>query len=184
MNQPGAMLQLGKRVAEQLLIDALADLLQLLHRRLPVRREDLGCQATPCRGRYLVVVGRENTELIEEFGRGTVVAARILKVAKVVELIHLVERDLQEDVSTHVSSQWKASGSGGATYTVILLQEFQVSHLVASEVAHNLLGSQRSLILVVLLLVLLKLVQDLLLFSLNSAGGSSRPSMSQYRSMT
>lgn len=48
MNEHGSVVELGARVVEKSIIDALSDVLQLLHSRLPVCGENLGCQFAPC----------------------------------------------------------------------------------------------------------------------------------------
>jgi hypothetical protein len=66
VNQPGTVVELGKRIVEKLAVNSLLDLLQLLDSFLPVGGKDFRSQLSPsCRG-HLVVICREHTELIKK----------------------------------------------------------------------------------------------------------------------
>lgn len=95
VDELGAVLELGKGVVGKPGVDTLADLLQLLHGRLPAHAENLAGKTTPCGVRDLVVVGGEDAEAVEELGGIGVVAARVLKLAEVVEGVDHLDGDLR-----------------------------------------------------------------------------------------
>lgn len=94
VEQHGAVVELRARVVEELGVNVLADVLELLERRLPVGGEDLGRELAPGRGVDLVVVGREDTELVEHVGGGTVLAAAELELAELIEGVYHFDCDL------------------------------------------------------------------------------------------
>lgn len=94
VDEHGAVVELGARVAEELGVDALLDVLELVDGRVPVGREDLARKFAPRRGRDLVVVGRQHAELVEHVGGGAVLAAAELELAKVVEGVDHFRGDL------------------------------------------------------------------------------------------
>lgn len=94
VDEPCALLQLGEGVVEELGVDVLLDLHQLLEGRVPAGGQDLGGELAPCGGRHLVVVGGEDTELVEEVGGPAVVAAAVLEVAEVVKGVNHLDRHL------------------------------------------------------------------------------------------
>jgi len=85
--QPDAVLQLCERVAEQTCLDALLHLQNLLQRGLPVGGQNVGGELTPRGSAGLVVVGGQNAVLVEEVRGATVVSARVLELAVLVQLV-------------------------------------------------------------------------------------------------
>lgn len=104
MNQHGAVVELGAGVVEKLRVNVLADILDLIDRGFPVGGKDLARKLAPRRGRDLVVVGRQNAELVEHIGGGAVLAATELKLAKVVEGVDHFQGDLRG--GEYVSFAW------------------------------------------------------------------------------
>ena len=94
VNEPCSVGELCEWVAEELGIDRFLDLLHLLHSNLPVCGKDLRRELSPCSGGNLVIIGGENSELVEEFGSCLVVSAAVLEVSKVVQNIDHVEGNL------------------------------------------------------------------------------------------
>lgn len=95
MNEHSAVVELGAGVVEQLGVDTLADVLDLLDGRLPVGGQDLGGELAPRRGGDLVVIGGQDSELVEHVGGGAVLAASELELAKVVEGVDHLHGDLE-----------------------------------------------------------------------------------------
>lgn len=88
VSEPGAVLELGKGVAEKAGVDALLHLHDLLQCGLPVGGENVGGELTPRGSAGLVVVGGQNAVLVEQVGGAAVVTARVLELAVLVELLH------------------------------------------------------------------------------------------------
>jgi hypothetical protein len=94
VDEPSAVGELRQRVVEELGIDRFLHFLHLLHSRLPVRSQDFRSQLSPCRGRDLVVVGGENSELVKQFSCCLIVSAAVLEVAKVIQDINHLDSNL------------------------------------------------------------------------------------------
>lgn len=94
VGEPCPVLELRQRVVEQPRVDILADLFELLHSTLPVSRQNLRCELAPRCRRNLVVVGREDTELVQKLSSCRIVAAAVLKVSKVVQCCDHLDGDL------------------------------------------------------------------------------------------
>lgn len=82
-----SVVELSTGVVEKLRVDVFPHVLELIDSRLPVGLEDLGGQLTPGSSRDLVVIGGQNSELVEHIGSGTVLAASELELTKVVESV-------------------------------------------------------------------------------------------------
>ena len=79
------MLELRERVVEELRVDGLFDFVDFLHHAVPLRGQYLRSQFSPSGGGDFVVVGRKNTELIEQMCRVLVTATIVLKASIVVK---------------------------------------------------------------------------------------------------
>jgi hypothetical protein len=94
VDEPCPVGELCEGVVEEFGIDGFLDLLDFFHCGLPVRGEDFGRELSPCCGRDFIVVGGQDSKLVEEFGCSLVVAAAVLKIAKVVQNIDHLNSDL------------------------------------------------------------------------------------------
>lgn len=139
VDQPGAVLELTQRVVEETGLDRVLDLLDLLHSTIPAGGQNFRGELTPCGGSNLVVVGGEDTELVQQLSGIAVATAAVL------------EATIVEKAVDHVGGD-----------TVLLLEELQVGDLVAAQVADDILILQQLGDLGALLLVVLQLGEDLL----------------------
>ena len=138
VDEPCAVLQLGERVVEESRVDALLDFGDLLHRAFPVGGQDVARELAPCGGVDAIIVGGQDTVLVEKLGGGRVVSARVLELAEVVELL-----------------------DHGGGHAVVVLEVVHVALLVAAEIIDDFRIGKQVLQLLSLLLILLPLLQDL-----------------------
>lgn len=94
VDEPCSVVKLSERVAEELGLNRFLDFLHFFHGRFPISSQNFAGQFSPCCSRNLVVVGREDSELVEEFGGGAIVSTAILKVSKIVQDIDLLNGNL------------------------------------------------------------------------------------------
>lgn len=95
VDKHGPVVKLSSRVVEESGIDALSDVLKLINSRLPVCGEDFGSELSPCSSGHLVIVGGENSELVEHIGSRAILTASELELSKVVQSIHHLNSDLK-----------------------------------------------------------------------------------------
>lgn len=169
VDEPCAVLQLRKWVVEQLGVDALLHLLHLLEGRLPARCEDLRGQLTPCSCRDLVVICGKDTELVEQIGGGTIVAAAVLEVAEIVKRVDHFDGDLSRSGSARALQPYEKGIRNASynqvttiTYIMVLLQELQVGNLVTPQVCDDVLPLQQLRDLAGAVLVCFQGLDDLL----------------------
>ena len=120
VQQPGAVVELGERGIEEARLDGLADLGDLLERRLPVRLQHLARQLPPVGVRDQVVVRRQDPELEQHVARPAVVAQAVQELPVLVQ-----PRDVRR------------------LHPVVLPQPVQVRHLVAAQAAAHALVVQQ-----------------------------------------
>lgn len=94
VNEPGSVVKLCERFVEELCLDQFLDLLDFLHRGLPVSSQDLTSQFTPCCCSDLVVISREDSELIKKFGSCSVVSTTVLEITEVIQDVNHLNCDL------------------------------------------------------------------------------------------
>lgn len=94
VEQHRSVVELGTGVVEELGINVFPNVLEFIDSRLPVGLEDLGGKLAPGGSRDLIVVGGQDSELVEHIGSGTVLAASELKLTKVVKSIDHFHGDL------------------------------------------------------------------------------------------
>lgn len=116
VDQPGAVVKLANGVVEKPCLDRILGLLDFLHGTLPVGGENFTSQLTPCGRGDLVVIGGENTELVQKFRRISVATAAVLESTVIEKTVDHPDRN-----------------------SVLFLEELQVGNLIASQVAHHTL---------------------------------------------
>lgn len=89
-----SVVELSTGVVEELGVDVFPHILDLLNSRLPVGLEDLRGELAPGGSRNLVVVGGQNSELVEHIGGGTVLSASELELTEVVKGVDHLHGDL------------------------------------------------------------------------------------------
>ena len=136
-----SVVELGTGVVEELGVDVFPHVLELINGGLPVGLEDLGGQLTPGGSRDLVVIGRQNSELVEHIGGGTVLSTSELELTKVVESVDHLHGNLLGSSLAIRRRQQKLLQY--ITYSVLVLKELQVGNLVTSESVDDLILSQK-----------------------------------------
>lgn len=94
MDKHGPVIQLSSGVVEESGVDALTNILKLVNGRLPVCGEDFGSKLSPSCSGNLVVIGRENSELVEHIGGRAILTASELELSKIVQSIYHFEGNL------------------------------------------------------------------------------------------
>jgi hypothetical protein len=94
VEQHRSVVELGTGVVEELGVNVFPNVLELVDSRLPVGLEDLGSKLAPGGSRDLVVIGGQDSELVEHIGSGTVLSASELKLTEVEEGVDHFHGDL------------------------------------------------------------------------------------------
>lgn len=169
VNKHGPVVKLSSRVVEKSRIDTLSDVLKLINSRLPVRREDFGSKLSPCSSGHLVIVGGENSELVEHIGSRAILTASELELSKVIESIYHLNSDLggkkggnSVSIFGHARHFHWFACARISTYSVLVLEKLQVGHLVASQSVDDLVLGKEVCNLLRRLLVLVQLCQHIL----------------------